>query len=316
MAAARDVLIVEATKSGNDILLRHLLKEKKRETAAAREDAKPVSVYLKAQAAKSLEQAAKRREERRAEDRRAANEDEERKRATAHAQQEAHEAKRACLAQQLANRADLDRRRLAAARAKAVQRWLQTEYAANLARDMIAWYDEYLRPIDRENYKKEVDEMLKSGFFRRLPANIPDLWVPDDTLTFHWGQMAPPGRGRARWVRCSAPFNMVVGTYYPDPWGGRDAAAALLAIFRKCVPSPSQIFGGPASLPHILHINNYNMDKSFVYGAIMLSKWLTIERFPRGVYGVWPPDPPPGAIPLVDVVTVAGDNAAEEVDEP
>ena len=310
------MVIAEATRTGNDVLLQHLLKEKKRETAAARDDAKPASVHLKAQAAKSLEQAAKRREERRAEDRRAANEDEERKRATAYAQREAHEAKRACLTQVLLNRADADRRRLAAVRAKAVQRWLQTEYAAQLAKDMIAWYQERLRPIDRDRYKKEVGEMLGSGFFRRLPANVPDLWFPDDTLTMQWCQMHPPGGGRARWVRCSAPFNMVVGTYYGVPWEGRDAGAALLAIFRKCVPSPSQILASPVSLPHILHANDYNMDKAFVYGAILLSKWLGQERLPCGVYGMWPPDPPPSAIPWVDAVAVAGADAADERDEP
>ena len=121
-------------------------------------------MHLKAQAAKSLDQAAKRREERRAEDRRAANEDEERKRATAYAQREAHEAKRACLTQVLLNRADADRRRLAAVRAKAVQRWLQTEYAAKLARDMIAWHQELLRPIDRERYTREAADMASYVF--------------------------------------------------------------------------------------------------------------------------------------------------------
>ena len=301
------MLIAEATRSGNDVLLKHLLKEKKRETTAAREDATPARVFLKTRAAQVEEQVAKRREERRAEDRRAANEIEDRKRATAQAEQEAHEAKRACLAQVLANRADADRRRLAAARAKAVQRWLQTQFAAKLATDLIAWYQGRLRPIDRERYKKEVADMLGSGFFNRLPANIPDVWSPDDSLTFQWCQMAPPGGGRARWVRCSAPFNMVLGTHYPDPWEGRDAAAGLLAIFKKCVPSPSQIFGGAASLRHVLHANEYNMDKSFVYGVIMLSKWLGQDRFPAGVYGMWPPDPPPGVIPLVDAVAVGGE---------
>ena len=58
---------------------------------------------------------------------------------------------------------------------------------------------------------------------------------------------------------------------------------------------------------HVLQANEYNMDKSFVYGVIMLSKWLGQDRFPAGVYGMWPPDPPPGVIPLVDAVAVGGE---------
>ena len=81
-------------------------------------------------------------------------------------------------------------------------------------------------------------------------------------------------------------------------------------MFRKCVPKPGQIFGGPASLHHVLHANDNNMDKSFVHGAIMLSKWLGRDRLPKGVYGLWPPDPPPGALLVVDAL--AGADAADD----
>ena len=124
-----------------------------------------------------------------------------------------------------------------------------------------------------------------------------------------WAQMCPPGGGRPRWVKCSPQFNVLVGNYYPDPISGRDAASALLSIFKKCIPMPSSIFAGQASLRHLIHLNDYVLDKSFVYGAIMLGKWLGRDRLPAGVFGFWPPDPPPGAIPDA----FAGDDAIDDV---
>ena len=111
----------------------------------------------------SMELAAKRRKERLEEDRLAANEAEERRRATPRAQQEALQARLAFAEQQMAQRTELGRRRAALSHAKHVQRWLQTQYPVELAESMIGWYTG-LRHLDRENYTKEVDEMLKSGF--------------------------------------------------------------------------------------------------------------------------------------------------------
>ena len=60
---------------------------------------------------------------------------------------------------------------------------------------------------------------------------------------------------------------------------------------------------------HVFHANDYIMDKTFVYAAIMLSKWFGRERFPAGVFGFWPPEPPRGAIPNVD----AGDDDVDDL---
>ena len=94
MAAARQMLIADAMRKGDDVLLRHLLAGQRKETMEEREKATPVSAFLKLKAQQSMEQAAKRRKERQEEDRRAANDAEEQKRATARAQQEASEARR------------------------------------------------------------------------------------------------------------------------------------------------------------------------------------------------------------------------------
>ena len=315
VSAARDILIAEATRSGNDIILKHLLAEKRTEAREDREAARPETVHLRLAQKQSLEQAAKRRLERQEESRRAANEDEERKRATARAQLELQEAKRACLEQALRNREDAERRRVAAARAKAIQRWLQTEYPAQLAARMIAFY-RGMRGDVRENYKKMVDDMISARWFSRLPANIPLLWNTDDSFNFPWCRMTPPHGGPLHGVRCSAQFNTVLGTYYQETFAAkRNAEGAMLEVFKQCIPKPSQIFAPPVSFKHLLVMNDYSMDMTFVHGAIMLSKWLGQDRYPCGVFGLWPPEPPPGAIPAIEPEAVApGDDDAAHRD--
>ena len=36
-------------------------------------------------------------------------------------------------------------------------------------------------------------------------------------------------------------------------------------------------------------MNDYIVDKAFMHGVILLSKWLGEARFPKGIYGTWPP---------------------------
>ena len=47
----------------------------------------------------------------------------------------------------------------------------------------------------------------------------------------------------------------------------------------------------------MLHLNDYSLEKTFVYGIMALSKWLGQTRFPYGVYGSWPPTLPACYIP-------------------
>jgi len=197
LATARAVLIQDAMKTSNDVLLGHLLKAQRGERREQREVSTAVGSALGKRAQQAMEEAAKRRKEVQEQDRLAANAEEERKCLTAEAQKAAAEARLACLRQVVENRRDAARRRAEAARAKGVARWLQTEYPTSLARSMIGWY-RGLSHVQRERYTREVKEMLRSGFFSRLPANIPDLWAIDDSLTFQWAQLAPPwGRSLA-----------------------------------------------------------------------------------------------------------------------
>ena len=37
------------------------------------------------------------------------------------------------------------------------------------------------------------------------------------------------------------------------------------------------------------HMNQYIVDKAFIYGVIAFSKWMGPELFPFGIYAKWPP---------------------------
>ena len=71
----------------------------------------------------------------------------------------------------------------------------------------------------------------------------------------------------------------------------------LYRLFSKCVPEARRVFDGASRPLKLLHVNDYVLEKAFVYGIVALSKWLGEERFPYGVYGQWPPKFPAALVP-------------------
>ena len=291
VAGAREIMIRDAKRTKNDVLLKHLLAEKAKETEEAKEKARPITEELRKRAKEAMEKAAKRRKELQEQARLAANEEEDKKKCTADAIKAAHEAKLAALQQAAANARELERLRKEALVAKKVARWLQTEYPTQLAYRMIDWHGG-LDPKVKQDYKQGVLEMYRSNHFSRLPANIPHLWEVDTSFTFQWAQMSPPGGGPCRWVRCSPNFNAVMQARDPQCNDNKIAEATLLRIFQGCIPYAEYLLSGALSCKNLLHMNDYVMEKAFVYGAIALSKWFSEQLLPKGVYGYWPPDPP------------------------
>ena len=101
------------------------------------------------------------------------------------------------------------------------------------------------------------------------------------------------GRERRR-VRCGLPFQDFLNRVCPTErsFGERDASAALLCLFKKCVPKAMEIFKDAYSIPRLFHTCGYVMEKAFVFGIICLAKWVGPALFPCGVYGRWPPELP------------------------
>ena len=79
----------------------------------------------------------------------------------------------------------------------------------------------------------------------------------------------------------------------PEKEGGSDSEGkALNALLRSCFLLPYLIFNGSWSPQWLLHQSNYILDKAFVRAVIGVSRWLGEERFPDGLYGLWPPPAP------------------------
>ena len=104
--------------------------------------------------------------------------------------------------------------------------------------------------------------------------------------------------GPKRPVRCSARFHEILDEADPKPHTStsklvpRDYKETLYNLFVKVVPRAGSIFKGVYHPSILLHINNYQVEKAFVYGIIALSKWLGQAKFPQGIYGNWPPQVP------------------------
>ena len=102
--------------------------------------------------------------------------------------------------------------------------------------------------------------------------------------------------GAPRGVRCSQCFQQVVDDEAPRGHVAHEPVETLYRLFSACVPSARRVFTGSYSPLRLLHVNDYVLEKAFVYGIVALSKWLSEDRFPQGVFGHWPPKAPAGLV--------------------
>ena len=163
---------------------------------------------------------------------------------------------------------------------KAYNRWLQTKVPVDTARRLMA-------PAPSIS-SAGLRSLLKKGLFKRI-IYLPRLWDDHDSFSVPWGQNQTPW-GTKRLVRVSLPLLSVIEDVAPAPKYSADPCNRLLALFQACCcPRVSEVFCGPYTPARLLHMNDYIVDKAFVYGVILLSKWLGSARFPLGIFGAWPP---------------------------
>jgi hypothetical protein len=295
IAQARQLLYDEASKKRDDNMLRHLRKQMREETQEQKDASTEVGVLLRKRAQEQRAEDAKRQRDALEEERLAAKDLEATKVIRANAEQAAAEARLVALRQIILNRRDAEARKHAEVLARAQQRWLQTQYPVLLARRIIDT-SRTLSKRAREAWEGDVRRLLKEGIFRR-PLVVNDLWASDKTLTLEWAYTLPFNGGPRRQVRCGLPFQELVDVEAPKTMLGHDAVEVLLVLFSKCVPNARRLFDGAYRPARLLHVNDYVLDKAFVYGIVVLSKWMGVERFPQGVYGQWPPQFPEDLVP-------------------
>ena len=295
IASARRLLYDEAIRTRDDLMLRHMRKQMREQTLNQKDASTEVGSLLRKRAQEQRAEEAKRRRDAVEEERLAAKDLEETKLIRAKAEQAAAEVRLAALKHIILNRRDAEARKQAEVMERARQRWLQTTYPVLLARRCIDTY-RGLSKGAKTGFGKTVCSLLAARTFERQ-LFITDLWESDKSLTLQWSHTTPFTGGPRRPVRCALPFQELVDKEAPQTRFAHDPVDALLRLFSACVPEARRVFAGACTPLRLLHVNDYVMEKTFVYGIIALSKWLGEERFPHGVYGVWPPEFPADLVP-------------------
>jgi hypothetical protein len=177
---------------------------------------------------------------------------------------------------------------------RSCQRWLQTQYPALLARRLIFSF-RGLSAIARKGFEREVLELLAARTFERQ-LFINRLWVSDKSFTMEWSSTPSFTRGPRRSVRCSLTFQEILDDFPSPISSGYDPVQTLYQLFEAIVPYARRVFQKAYSPLRLLHVNDYDLEKAFVFGIVALSKWMGEERFPYGVYGQWPPNVSPDLV--------------------
>ena len=309
LEVARRVVYEAAVASGDEALMRRLRRMHEKDSRD-KEDAKTKTAHILMERGEAIRaEEAKRRRVQQDIEKEDRMDEEERKIQRANAQKAAHEAKLAATVQEAALRKQQCADRHFAAVKRAHERWLQTEFPVQLAERCIDAMKKLPRP-ERETLQKDIENMLQSNVFQRS-LRVPFLWEPDTHLTYPWAQVAPPaevGTRKPRIVRCGMQFQELLtrpGIARKRRVSGNDPVEALLSLLSHCMPKAREIFTGSVqcSMLKLLHLNDYVVEKTFVHAVFCLSKWLTRERFPAGLYDDnWPPELPADQKPAIPAV--------------
>ena len=179
-------------------------------------------------------------------------------------------------------------------RLKLYRGWLQTMFPVIVAHRCIVAYTEEMKPKLRHAFESMILRCVKGGFCDRY-LFINELWQNDKSLTKHWCTAKDKpfhGVTQNRNVYCAQRFAHLIDQYGRGPMFVKDPKQTMLTLLEKCVPYASRIFCGNYEVSEMLHLNDYVLEKTFVYAILCLSKWLGKEVFPQGIY-LWPPIAPP-----------------------
>ena len=223
----------------------------------------------------------------------------------ADAQARAHEARMRMLKQAHENeqyKQSIKRRELFQ---KTHQRWLQLEYAVELAEECMKPMNA-LTPQAKKGWAREIDSLSKNRFFSNR-VYVPFLWEPNPAWLQPFGHTLSIDSTRTKiQVKCGFAFQQFIAPLFaPDMFGSVDPADMLRGLFGRCVPKPELIFKDNNSIARMLHTNGHVLEKTFVHGIICLSKWLGRDKFPGGVFDQWPPALPMHLKPRLDVLSEA-----------
>ena len=173
--------------------------------------------------------------------------------------------------------------------------WLQTEFAADLAHRLVA-SSQVKTHKERTKEAAMVSKCHAEHVFARY-LFIADPWRANKSLYRQVGKVHDETGlgGPAIEVLVSSQLKVLVSNlplYMKAEGDDHDPIKALNALLRSCFEMHHLIFTGSWSPYWLLHQSHYILDKAFVRAVIGVSRWLGEERFPDGLYGLWPPPAP------------------------
>ena len=173
--------------------------------------------------------------------------------------------------------------------------WLQTEFAADLAHRLVA-SSQVKTHKERTKEAAMVSKCHAEHVFARYLL-IADPWRANKSLYRQVGKVHDETGlgGAAIKVLVSSQLKVLVSNlplYMKAEGDDHDPIKALNALLRSCFEMHHLIFNGTWSPYWLLHQSHYILDKAFVRAVIGVARWLGEERFPDGLYGLWPPPAP------------------------
>ena len=283
-----------AKRTQDDATLRFIQKKMKLSTAKEKSGQLALAESLRDIVARDREAELKRRAEQADLERRAGLEDLEARRALETARERTAEAHRKALEAARRLRQDLADRRAAQAKQLLETRWLQVDYPARLAAQLLDWRAS-LTDAQVVSLRQTVSALARSS--RPIShVDMPRLWDSNASFT-HIIRSSEAGPNGSRLpVRSSKEFEW---TLFKNAWASstkNDVAYMLVKFLDRICPQASDLFRSRYTGQVILAWADGVAEKAFVYAVILLSKWLGADRFPCGVHH-WPPVAPSASSP-------------------
>ena len=190
------------------------------------------------------------------------------------------------------NKKDQDERQREAVAEKAYQTWLQTQYPVTLARRCMSFLSDKTVQQSHE-WTSEVNVFFREHKFARQMV-FKNIWECDKLLTMEYASCRGVFDCHPHKVRCALPFQELIETSIDCGAGSvaKDPVEILAKLFKKCIPLSEKIFHHSYNPHRLLHMNDWCLEKAFVYGILCLSKWM-LHLYPPGKgLSHWPPKPP------------------------
>ena len=287
---ALQLLFDAAVRDRHDACVRFYRNRIAEKTRDATEGASGAGMLLRKRALEQQEEDEKNAKRYKEEEKKAAREERDQKQRE-QAQEEALRRETRLLSEQrFAQRKYEDEKRIAKFRVKEYQNWLQTKYPAELATRCITKFKD-MDQATKKKWAANLKPRYETGEFQAFRVT-PDLWKNDKTLTTFWAPSKSFHGGKCtKSALCGEPFRLVIDRFaaqgtIPVP------EQMIMTLLEQCVPCARKIFTGNYTPIKMLHMQDYVIEKTFVYAMMMLTKFLGAQQLPWGVFK-WPPAAPP-----------------------